>query len=348
MKNRCHRTAGIIALAASLWIPQGSAESISTLAELRGLRDANLSVIAAMSQAGDQGESVEVEAFLRQEPQSGEPLVDLGSITKFVTAVALLHMVDQGRLDLQARLGSLLPNVPRDKAPITLHQLLTHTSGLVESTGGDEEPLDRATFLARVLAAPLEQEPGTNHLYSNAGYSLLAAIIEVVSGKSYEAYLLEEVLAPRGLTPIGYEAVYDPERSLRSARNWRTFFRRASIRSASWGGHAPGWNLIGNGGAVTTAEGFLQFWNAFLEGRIVGPELVALALTPHADEGGGESHYGYGLVVERSSRFGTVYWHDGGNEVFSAEWRYLGDLKTTLFLAGPGKDAFEGMDLLLR
>ena len=71
-------------------------------------------------------------------------------------------------------------------------------------------------------------------------------------------------------------------------------------------GPEPGWNLVGNGGLVTTAEGFLNFWSAFVNGRIVSQTLVAEALTPQVDEGGGDTFYGYGLVVRTARR-----WCDG-------------------------------------
>ncbi len=343
-----HGKAWLSLVSAALMIAQASAEETAALSPLEVLRSRDLSVVAALMQTDGRSARIEVEVIEDDGLAAGEPLVDLGSVTKFVTAVAVLRLVDEGLIGLRSPLRELLPNVPRDKAAITVHQLLTHTSGLTESTGDDGERLSRDALLERVLNTPLLHPPGGGYHYSNAGYSLLAAVVEIASGKTYESYLSDSILRPLGLPPIGYEAVYDPDRSLRSSRSWRTLFRRMPIRSASWGGHAPGWNLIGNGGAVATAEGFLRFWQAFLAGRIVDPDLVALALTPHVDEGTGSSFYGYGLVVERSESLGTVYWHDGGNEVFSAEWRHLDAYGTTLFAAGPGDGGFDAMELLLQ
>ncbi len=324
--------------------PVSHADTILAETLLPGIAEQNSPAIAAILQSTEQSMDVDISDTTDTQ---GEALVDLGSITKFVTAVMILHLVEEGRLTLDAPLATLLPDVPQDKAAITLHQLLTHTSGLSPSTGSDSERLSRAAFLNRLRNAPLTHKPGERYLYSNAGYSLLAAIIEVTSGQSYETYLQNQILAPKGLPPIGYEAAYDPARALHSNRTWRTAFRRLPIRAASWGGHAPGWNLIGNGGAVSTAEGFLTFWQAFVEGRIVSEDLVRLALLPHADEGGGESHYGYGLVVEDIPHLGRVYWHDGGNEIFSAEWRYIKSLNTTLFAAGTGPRGFIVMETLI-
>ncbi|MEM9798190.1 MAG: serine hydrolase domain-containing protein [Pseudomonadota bacterium] len=312
------------------------------------LMDTDARIVAAIRQEEGAAASLDVEVGRGLGTGQVAPLVDLGSLTKFVTAVAVLHLVDAGRLSLDARLADLLPGVPEDKAAISVHQLLTHMGGFAESTGADPERLDRTGFLRRVMARPLEQAPGSGYLYSNAGYSLLAAIVETVSGWDYERYLLDDLLEPNGLPPIGYAAVYAPDRSIRTARTLSTAFRRAPIQEASWGAAAPGWNLIGNGGLVTTAEGFLAFWDAFLSGRLVSDELVALALTPFADEGGGESHYGYGLVVETSPKHGTIYWHDGGNDRFSSEWRHVADRGLSIFVAGIDDDAFDAMEAALR
>lgn len=290
----------------------------------------------------DETGRIEIESAIDIKASGADALVDLGSITKTVTAVAILHLIEEKQLSTQTRLSDLLPRVPEDKAAITLHQLLTHTSGLLESTGDDAERLSRSAFLERVLSTPLEAEPGTVHLYSNAGYSLLAGIIELKSNKSYETYLMEHVL-PKGTPPIGYAAAYSEKQSILSNRIWLTAFQRRPIAKASWGAPTPGWNLIGNGGLVTTAEGFLTFWAAFMSERVVGRDFVEAALTPHVDEGNGDTFYGYGLVVEPGDNQNVIYWHDGGNEVFSAEWRYDTRTGVTLFTAGRGRSAFEAM-----
>lgn len=242
-------------------------------------------IAASLDGAGN----FEIESSIEIKAASADALVDIGSITKTITAIATLHLIENMDLSTQSSLGELLPAVPEDKAPITLHQLLTHTSGLIETTGDDAEVLSRSGFLDRVLSAPLEADPGSVHLYSNAGYSLLAAIIELQSNMSYEDYLLEHVL-PQGAPPIGYSAVYTEAQSILSGRHWLTAFQRQPIAEASWGGAEPGWNLVGNGGLVATAEGFVSFWAAFMGGEIVGHDLVEAALMPHVDEGNGDTY----------------------------------------------------------
>ncbi|MEO0637065.1 MAG: serine hydrolase [Pseudomonadota bacterium] len=325
-------------LAATIVILPASAETAMQRA-VSVAEDLNLPVVIA---ARDRSGTTKVKSALSIKANDAEPLVDLGSITKTVTAIATLHLIDEMNLSPQATLGELLADVPSDKAGITLHQLLTHTSGLIECTGDDDEDLSRSAFLARVFSSTLIAKPGTEHLYSNAGYSVLGAVIEIASGMGFEDYLIERVI-PRGLPLIGYGKVYIDERSILSERTWQTRFQRLSIADASWGGLDPGWNLIGNGGLVTSAEGFLPFWSAFMDGEVVGKELVNLALSPHVDEGEGETFYGYGLVVEQLSDGSHVYWHDGGNDLFSAEWRHFEKSGLTVFTAGTGNAAFEAM-----
>lgn len=321
---------------------QGLADQ-ETHSALADAAASNLPVIVA---ARDPGGVIDVESALEIEvPNAGE-IVDLGSITKTVTAIAVLHLVETRQLSLDANLGDLLPGVPQDKAQITLHQLLTHSSGIIESTGNDEEQLTRSEFLRRVLDAPLESVPGDVHSYSNAGYSLLAAIIEVQSGLSYEDYLIDEVI-PNGSPMIGYARAYDAQRAIKSRRMLLTGFQRRAVADASWRASKPGWNLVGNGGAVTTARGFLSFWGAFIEGRIVSDRLVAEAITPHIDEGSGDTFYGYGLVVQPLADGTNMYWHDGGNSIFSADWRHFGKTGATFFAAGQGSSAFKAMAAIL-
>lgn len=332
----------VLSLILSVSLGQAAFADTSTQRMLdAGMTPTRQVIVAAMDRSG----RVDIESALKIKAKQGDELVDLGSITKTVTAVATLHLIEEHGLSVHSTLADVLPNVPPDKARITLHQLLTHTAGIIESTGDDGEPLSRSAFLRRVLKAPLETKPGTIYSYSNAGYSLLAAIIELQSGMDFEDYVIERVL-PEGSAPIGYARAYERDRSITSGRHWLTGFQHRPIAQASWGGGEPGWNLVGNGGLVTSAEGFLGFWKAFVGGEIVDRRLVEAALTPHVDEGKGDTFYGYGLVTETLASGEKTYWHDGGNEVFSAEWRHSADTGVTLFSAGRGRAAFKAMSAM--
>jgi len=309
------------------------------------LEKARMPVIVALSHRG--GEPV-VREFGSAQADGLAPestLVDLNSITKTVTGVVVAQLVSQGKLSFDDTLGDLFVGVPADKANITVHQLLTHTGGFDESVGDDAEPLEREPFVQRALATELLVEPGSAYRYSNVGYGLLAAASELRSGRSYEDYLRHDLLAGPALEPIGYAAAYDDKRSLRSAAG-------LTIRDASWGGHPPYWNLIGNGGLVTTPVGLLRFVQALSAGRLLAPELLARVRTPHVlEDEEGTSAYGYGTVVQDVPGLGRVYWHDGGNDHFSAQWaEYVdhGDIIVTAAADSKRGDAFAAMAVLVQ
>lgn len=267
--------------------------------------------------------------------QSGKPdkdtLVDIGSITKTMTAVAAMTLVDDGKLSVANRLSDFFPDVPEDKALITVHQLLTHSAGFPGAVGDDQEGLSKSAFLERAMNAELLFKPGSNYEYSNVGYSFVAAIIEQISGKGYEDYIREDVIGRRCDRAIGYETVYDPERSLLTQSG-------DNIASASWGG-ASHWALIGNGGLLSSAKDMICFRRTLLDGDIISPAAIELTQTPLVREGeGAPSHYGYGMVVEDHPNFGRIYWHNGGNGQFLANWTHYADHGFIVFTASNSPD----------
>ena len=263
---------------------------------------------------------------------SGTTLVDTGSITKTITAAAALRLIDEGKLATSDRVSKYFPDAPADKAGITVHQLLTHSAGLPDAVASDEETINRATFIERALSADLLFEPGSSYSYSNVGYSVVAAIIEDISGQPYEVFVRESLLAKHNLKSIGYAMVFDPERSLltRDGKN---------IREFSWGGDDAYWALIGNGGLTATANEMIEFRRLFASGTLVSSAAINLAQTPMVLEGeGAQSHYGYGMVVEDHPAFGRIYWHNGGNLEFMANWTDYADRGVVVFTASNTPD----------
>ena len=117
-------------------------------------------------------------------PMTPDTVVDIGSVTKQFTAAAILVLSDQGKLDVEDSIGRFFPNLPEDKSGITIHHLLTHTAGLVDGVGdGDFDHIPTEEFFRRVFDSELLSAPGERHSYSNAGYSVLARIVELSSGQ---------------------------------------------------------------------------------------------------------------------------------------------------------------------
>jgi CubicO group peptidase (beta-lactamase class C family) len=122
-------------------------------------------------------------------PMTTDTVISIGSITKQFTAAAILKLEMEGKLRVTDSIDKYFPNVPEDKKAITLHHLLTHCSGLVSDFGDDFDKVTRDEIIRRAMASKLLWQPGHRYRYSNAGYSLLGAIVEIVSGRPYEAFL---------------------------------------------------------------------------------------------------------------------------------------------------------------
>ena len=264
------------------------------------------------------------------DPTTGRPFdldtqVDIASITKSMTGMIAADLIASGRLDAQATLADFFDDTPPSMAAITVHQLLTHASGLPDVVGSDYEIVDFDTTRARAFAETLRSEPGSAYYYSNLGYSFLAAIIEAVTGESYETVLMA-YLARAGAVSTGYDRALDRDRSV-ILSDGRT------VAEASWGGHPPNWTLMGNGGVVSTVRDLLAWRQAYAGGRIVSPAARDLAQQPYQREGAdASSFYGYGLVVEDDARLGRFYWHNGGSRNFNAHWRDYSDRGVTIIV----------------
>jgi CubicO group peptidase (beta-lactamase class C family) len=146
-------------------------------------------------------------------PNQPDTKFRLGSITKQFTAVLILQLVEQGKLQLAQKVSEVLPWYrPDSGGRISIHNLLTHTSGVPNYTDTpDFMEIERNHFAVRDFAekycsGDLEFEPGTRYSYSNSGYFLLGAIIEATSGKTYEEMLNERIFTPLGMTDSGCDS----------------------------------------------------------------------------------------------------------------------------------------------
>jgi CubicO group peptidase (beta-lactamase class C family) len=222
-------------------------------------------------------------------------------------------------------LAKFFPDAPPDKKGITLHQLLTHTSGLESDFAGDYEPVGRDEYVRRILGSKLRTQPGTEYFYANSGYSLLAAIVEMVSGLPYESYLQQQLFGPAGMKETGYRVPrWEPRRvpvGYREGERWGTMLERP------WAEDGPWWALRGNGGIQSTLAD-LKAWSVALDGdRVLSAAAREKLFWPHVKEGAqADSHYGYGWTIFTTPWNTKLAAHNGGNGIFSADLaRYLDD-----------------------
>ncbi|HYF72845.1 MAG TPA: serine hydrolase domain-containing protein, partial [Nocardioides sp.] len=242
-------------------------------------------------------------------PAGCDTVFDIGSLTKQFTAAAVVRLQMQGRLRVTDSLGDFFARVPVDKRGITVRHLLTHTAGLVGGLGDDYEPLSRDAMVSAALASKLRSAPGVRYHYSNLGYSLLAAIVEVASGTGYEDYLASELFGPAGMARTGYVLPdWDPsdvavEYDARDRPQGRPY-------DHPWAADGPYWNLRGNGGLLSTAHDMGRWLLALEGGSVLDDDAKAELFRPRVlEEPGGETRYAYGWVVA-DTPFGEVDWHN--------------------------------------
>jgi CubicO group peptidase (beta-lactamase class C family) len=145
-------------------------------------------------------------------PNTPQTKFEIGSLTKQFTAAAILKLVQDGKLRFEAPVSEYLSNVPAAWSPITIHQLLTHTSGIPNTSNlsdyaqGLDHTYSPEELIRLVKNRPLEYEPGTKWKYSNTDYYLLGYLIEQVSGESYEQYLEHHLFGPVAMRDSGYNS----------------------------------------------------------------------------------------------------------------------------------------------
>ncbi|MGB4136813.1 MAG: serine hydrolase domain-containing protein [Microbacterium sp.] len=263
------------------------------------------------------------------EPVAEESLFDLASITKTYTAAVLLQLVNDGRIDPDAPVGSVIDVGSGRGAPeITLRMLLTHTAGFPHDVflWRDEPGMDPMERLERVIRTPLESAPGAVFRYSCTGYIAAGVIAERLTGKSLPQLVSEFVTGPLGVSRTRYGPV-EPECAV--ATEDMSFIGRGMVRGQvhdelSWwlGGRT------GNAGLFAPVGDVLSFAESFLDDRLLGPRGWPLAVTP-ADIAGPDPGFGHTLGLRTADHgfmgrasgvghtgfTGTMWWADPHHQV---------------------------------
>lgn len=259
----------------------------------------------------------------RNIPFTPGTLASMGSITKAFTAAAIMKLTEQDKLSVSDPLSKFFPEIPADKASITIHQLLTHSGGFHEfltEDGGDYAVIGTTGFLKKAFAEPLVFAPGTKAVYTNVGMSLLAIIIEQVSGMDYEQYLRKYLFEPIGITGIGYHYPVLPGDTIatgyQNGTRWGTLqehFTRA--------GGGPWWNLKGNGGLEASLTDMFIWIKSFNDHTVLKESTIQKMFTPHVQEDGynGQSWFGYGCNISKSRRNTVMIDNGGSNGVYFAQ-----------------------------
>jgi CubicO group peptidase (beta-lactamase class C family) len=249
-----------------------------------------------------------------QIPDSSETKFEIASLSKQFTAAAILQLADGGKLNVEDPVRKYYPESPASWKGMTIHHLLTHTSGLPENEWenfykGKCTPYTTEEQVKTFRDRPLGFQPGTSWKYRNTEYYLLAFIIEKLSGEPYAAYLAHHIFGPLKMDHSGF-ATMDaivPQLAEGYTREGPGLHRREYFdRSME----------TGAGGIYTTA-GDLVRWNAALDSPgLLSAHALELMFTAHPP-----GNYGYGWFVETAP--GRKIYHEGGDPGFAAfEARY--------------------------
>jgi CubicO group peptidase (beta-lactamase class C family) len=249
-----------------------------------------------------------------QVPNSAETRFEIASVSKQFTAAAILQLVDGGKLKVDDPVSKYYPESPASWKGMTIHHLLTHTSGLPEDEWENfykgkctayttEEQVK--TFRDR----PLGFQPGTSWKYRNTEYYLLAFIIEKVSGESYATYLAHHIFEPLKMTHSGFATMAAIVPQMAEGYTWED----GSLRHREYFDRSM---EAGAGGIYTTAGDLLR-WNKALDAPgLLSAHALELMFTAHPP-----GNYGYGWFVESAPR--RKIYHEGGDPGFAAfEARY--------------------------
>ena len=233
----------------------------------------------------------------------------IASGCKIFTAVAICQLVDQGKLAFDAKLTECLSyEFPHFSKEVTIHQLLTHTSGVPDYF--DEEVMDDfedlwvktpmyslrnlKDFLPLFQNDLMKFKPGERFAYNNGGYILLGLVVEAISGQPFAEYIEEHVFQQAGMTRSGYfELDALPSNTAQGYidsldGSWKTNVYAVPVKGGA------------DGGPFVTAEDMTRFWQALIQHRLLSEEMTLSLLHPHTQTDEEGEYYGYGVWIEKA------------------------------------------------
>lgn len=242
-------------------------------------------------------------------PAKAESVYRLASVTKPMTATAVLQLVEKGKINLDAEVQTYVPYFPRKKFPITVRQLLGHLGGIshyknYELEGHFKDHKNTRESVAVFENFDLVAEPGTRFNYSSYGYVLLGAIIEGASGQSYADYMRENVWKPLGMndTQMDDPTNVNPNR-VRGYRQEGNQVKPSEVIDVS--------SRFSAGGTRATVVDLLKFGKGTIEGKTLSKTSLDLMYSSMMTKGGQFTNYGIGWFVNPTNgRF--VITHNGG------------------------------------
>jgi len=256
----------------------------------------------------------------------------IGSVTKQFTASAILKLIEAGELSIDDRLSKYVPDFPRGEE-VTIHHLLTHTSGIHSYT-------EKEDFLKTVTLGVEPEEhiksfkndkfdfdPGEKWLYNNSGYFLLSYIVEKVSGQSFNDYLKGEFFDSLGMKNTG---IHTPKLILENEATGYSYENGKFQKALDWN-----MSQAAGAGALYSTVGDLFLWNeGIFNGKVLAESSLEAAFTPVTLNDGKKAEalgggYGYGWMINEKGRLKSIK-HSGGLHGFNSALTRYPDINATV------------------
>ena len=259
----------------------------------------------------------------------------LGSVTKQFTATAIMLLQERGKLKVQDPICKYLSECPAAWGEISIQQLLNHTAGVPNftdfadyaSTTAFNAPVEK--LIARFRDKPLDFKPGSNFSYSNSGYVLLGAIVEKVSGKTYEDFLHENIFEPLKMANTGYDHHDQVLKNRAAGYIWRG----TSLLNSAY----IDMNIPYSAGALYSTVEDLYLWDqALYKENFLSRKSLDAMFTP------GQGDYGYGWFITSPPGKGKLIAHGGGIKGFSTTIMRFVENKATIIVLSNFEDTNAG------
>jgi len=249
-----------------------------------------------------------------QIPNSPTTKFRLGSITKQFTAAAILLLEEQGKLKITDLITKYLPDIPAAWNDITIVNLLTHTSGIpnytsfpdfISITTSTKTPEQQIELFRN---KPLDYQPGASYAYNNSGYVLLGYLIELISGQSYQDFVLNTIFKPLAMNDSGY----DTHAAIMLHRASGYTISTDGFRNADYLDMSIPYSA---GSLYSTTQDLRRWLEGLFTGKILSPQSLKKMITPVTND------YGLGVIMQPVDGCNTIM-HGGGINGFSTMMLY--------------------------
>lgn len=252
---------------------------------------------------GDEYDVIYQDALGSEGGYDVDTVYDIGSVSKLFTTIGIMKLEEAGQISYDDTLDKFFSQIPEDKAKITIEMLLTHTSGLSVPENEDHTG-SREDELKRIFKSDLSFEPGTNYLYANSGFTMLAAVIEKVTGLTYEDYMHKTVFDEYGMDSTGFPLSDDVDSSNAV---------EGTLDGESYGNVTQfeyGWWSKGYTDVLSTPRDLTNFFQQVIAGDVIDSDNLKLFSTSAVDLGT-EYYRGFGTDIKHEGTDQEIIGHTG-------------------------------------